>query len=309
MIRNQIRANLRLDDRPMVALRLNMSMFNEITKIPVIDSHVHVFPPKIFTAVQTWFETFAWGFHGNGMLDERIQYQFERGVAGLVFMSYAHKPGIALQLNEFTSKLVKRFPHTVGLAAVHPHDPDYRDILNRAFQEQGLCGLKLHCHVMKMAPDDPSLFPVYEVLTSLGGVLNIHAGREPASDAYGMDVRTITGAERVINILERFPELRVIVPHFGWDEEDIFFSLLATYPNLFLDTTMLLADFFEARIAPDKINLHADRILYGTDYPHIPYPVETELKAICGIGLKESNLRRILLENALKLYPINPRLV
>ena len=284
-----------------------MSKFTEIAGVPVVDSHVHIFPPEIFAAVKNWFETFAWGFHGKGTLDELIQYQFECGASGLVFMSYSHKPGVAGKLNEFTARMVKRYPHTVGLAAVHPHDPDYRDILDRAFNELGLCGLKLHCHVMKIAPDDPSLFPIYELLSDLGGVLNIHAGREPASDAYGLDVRTITGADRVINLLDHFPELRVIIPHFGWDEQDRFFDLLEIYPNLYLDTTMMLSDFFDGTVARDKIARYADRILYGTDYPHIPYPVERELKAICEIGLEESALRRILFENALKLYPINPR--
>lgn len=283
-----------------------MSLFTEIANVPVIDSHVHVFPPKIFAAVKAWFETFAWGFHGNGTLDERIEYQFECGASGLVLMSYAHKPGMAGQLNEYTAGLVRRFPHTVGLAAVHPHDPDFRDILKRAFQDLGLCGLKLHCHVLKLAPDDPSLFPVYEQLVRLDGVLNIHAGREPASDAYGLDVRTITGADRVINVLDRFPELKIIIPHFGWDEDERFFELLDIYPNLYLDTTMLLADFFKASVAPDKIEQYADRILYGTDYPHIPYPLETELKAICNLGLKAGSLCGILFENAMKLYPIKP---
>lgn len=58
-----------------------------------------------------------------------------------------------------------------------------------------------------------------------------------------------------------------------------FFDLVERYPNLYLDTTMTLASFFKS-IGDDKPMMemmrtmllkYSDRILYGTDWPNIPY--------------------------------------
>jgi predicted TIM-barrel fold metal-dependent hydrolase len=209
-------------------------------------------------------------------LEELLQAQFENGVAGLVLLSYAHRPGIADQLNEFVASLIKRFPNTVGLATLHPEDKNPGDIIQRAHEELGLCGVKLHCHVQKIAPDDPILFPTYEALVQIDGVLTIH---------------------------ERYPELKMIIPHLGFDESDRFYSLLDKYSALYLDTTMMLADFFQVTVDREKLIQYADRILYGSDYPHIPYSMEREVRAILEMDLGEEATRKIFYENATKLFP------
>jgi predicted TIM-barrel fold metal-dependent hydrolase len=279
-------------------------MYKDLTKIPIIDTHVHVFPQKLFDAVRQWFDVHAWTFKYQGTPEELIQLQFENGAAGLVFLSYAHRPGIADQLNGFIAQLLEQFPHTVGLAALHPEDENPRAILKRAHEEFGLCGLKMHCHVQKVAPDDPVLFPVYEAILEFDGILNIHAGREPAIDAYGLDVRTITGAGRVENILKRYPGLKMIIPHLGIDESDRFYDMLDQYPNLYLDTTMMMADFFPVSVDRERLIQYADRILYGSDFPHIPYGMEREVRGILDLDMGEDTNRKILFENASKLFNI-----
>lgn len=279
-------------------------MYKNLTKIPIIDTHVHVFPQKLSDAVRQWFDVHAWTFKYRGTPEELIQAQFENGAAGLVFLSYAHRPGIADQLNGFIAQLLERFPHTVGLAALHPEDENPRQILKRAHEEFGLCGLKMHCHVQKVAPDDPVLFPVYEAILEFDGILNIHAGREPAIDAYGLDVRTITGAGRVENILNRYPGLKMIIPHLGTDESDRFYALLDQYPNLYLDTTMMMADFFPVSVDRERLIQYADRILYGSDFPHIPYDMEREVRGILDLDMGEDANRKILFENASTLFNI-----
>ncbi|NIS72428.1 MAG: amidohydrolase family protein [Proteobacteria bacterium] len=284
-----------------------MALIKKLTDIPLIDTHVHVFPPKISEAIKRWFEKNAWRFNYLGTVEELIQLQFDSGVAGLILLNYAHRPGIAGELNGFIGHLIRRFPHTAGLATFHPKDEESRDILKQAFEEFGLCGLKLHCHVQRTAPDDPILFPIYEAILEFNGVLNIHAGREPAIQAYGIDVRAITGADRVERVLQRYPDLKMIIPHLGFDESDRFYTLLDRYPNLYLDTTMMMGDFFQTSVHPESLIRHADRILYGSDFPHIPYGLEREVEAILNMDLGEEVTRKIFFENATKVFPIAPR--
>ena len=282
--------------------------FKDLTAIPVIDTHVHVFPQKLYEAIKGWFEAHAWEFDQHGTAETFIQTQFDNGVAGLVLLSYAHRPGIARGLNEFVTDLVNRFPHTVGLAAIHPEDENPQEILKHAFEECGLCGVKMHCHVKGIAPDDPRMFPIYETVLEYDGVLNIHAGKEPAIDAYGLDVRAITGADRVEKILRRFPELKIVIPHLGMDETERFCDMMAEFPNLYLDTAMVLCQFFPMPIDRQWLIKHADRIMFGTDYPHIPYEMEKELKDLLAMELGDAVVRKILFENASRLFPIKPRL-
>jgi uncharacterized protein len=280
-----------------------MAFISSRTSIPVIDTHIHVFPDKLGLAVRRWFEAFAWPFHlppdtARGYLDNYLS----GGLKGMVLMSYAHRPGVARDLNAFVGDLLRRYPCARGLAAVHPDDPRPKDIIAEAFEKYGLSGVKLHCHVQRTAPDDPRLFPVYEALLEWDGVLNIHAGTEPASDAYGVDLRTVTGASRVANVLTRYPDMKMIVPHFGWNEFDRFAGLVKRYPHVYMDTTMMLAGFFPAKISPTMVEACPERMLYGTDYPHIPYAVETELDGLLSLDLKPETLRLVLSGNASRLY-------
>ena len=283
-------------------------MYADVTPVPVIDAHVHVFPENISQAICHWFETHAWKFHHKGGVEELVRLQFDNGAAGLVLMGYAHRPGVAREINAFIGGLLQRFPHTAGLAAVHPEDDRPGDVMKQAREEFGLCGVKMHCHVLRRPPDDPSLFPIYEDLEQHNGILNIHAGKEPAIEAYGLDVRSICGASRVENVLRRFPDLRMIIPHLGFDEIDRFYSMLEIFPHLHLDTTMMLGGYFNVSVDREKLVRHADRILYGTDYPHIPYDMETEVRALVEMDPGEEALRKILFENAARLFPITPLL-
>jgi predicted TIM-barrel fold metal-dependent hydrolase len=280
-------------------------IFKELTSIPVIDSHVHVFPERLSNAVRRWFDTHAWKFKYNGTSEEMIQLLFDQGIAGLFLLTYAHRPGMADHLNEFIANLVTRFPHTIGFATLHPEDPRPTEIIRRAFKDLGLFGLKIHCHVQRIAPDDPVLFPVYEALLEYDRVLVLHGGRGPSNPAYGYDVSAISGVSRVEKVLKRYPDLKIIIPHLGLDESEEFYSLLDRYSNLYLDTAMICYFFdFPKDKNWDKLILYADRILFGTDYPSIPYEMERELRAILDLNLGDKSLRKILFENAMKLFPI-----
>ena len=278
--------------------------FSELSgNIPVIDSHVHAFPEPVFEAVKKWFSAHAWEFHAKGAILDLIRAPFNQGVTGMVLMNYAHRPGIADYLNQFTGCLLKEIPNSVGLAAVHPEDDNPREIIKRAFNDYGLCGVKMHCHVQKTPPDSPSWYPIYEAVLEMDGIMNIHAGREPAIDAYGLDVHTISGADRVERVLSRYPELKLIIPHLGYDEPDRFYGMLDVYPNLRLDTTMMLGGFFGVEIDRRKLIEYADRIFYGSDYPHIPYEAVTEVGSLMAMELGEEASRKILYENAAAFFP------
>ncbi|MEZ5237388.1 MAG: hypothetical protein R3D59_19220 [Paracoccaceae bacterium] len=62
------------------------------------------------------------------------------------------------------------------------------------------------------------------------------------------------------------------MPHLGGDEFDAYFRLLERYDSLWLDTTMVMADYFDGVGRQDRfIDARPERLMYGTDFPNLPY--------------------------------------
>ena len=133
----------------------------------------------------------------------------------------------------------------------------------------------------------------------------MHVGREPKSTAYNCDPYMICGADKLESVLRNFPELMICVPHFGFDETVTYRKLIEKYDNLWLDTTMILADYFplEEPIELDKYRM--DRIMYGSDFPNIPYAWDRELKCLSASGLPQEKLEWILSKSARTFFGLD----
>jgi predicted TIM-barrel fold metal-dependent hydrolase len=192
-------------------------------------------------------------------------------------------------------------PRLIPLATVYPGEEGTRAILEEAF-DSGLRGVKLHCHVQCLGPDHPAMREVYEVCAQRGLPLVMHAGREPKSPAYKCDPHLICSAGRIERVLVEFPKLKLCVPHLGADEYGAYQGLLERHDNLWLDTTMMVADYFPFPPPPRLLAVRPDRILFGTDFPNIPYAWDRELRRLA--ARRGPDLERILGANARHLFAI-----
>ncbi|KAF9172952.1 hypothetical protein BGX20_004486 [Mortierella sp. AD010] len=178
-----------------------------------------------------------------------------------------------------------------GLATVMPGEPGAKDILAEAFTTLGLSGIKMHSHVQCVPANHPSMDEVYETCIQFDKPVLIHAGKEPNSSAYKVDAGKICDVSIVEDVLTRYPNLRMCVPHLGMNQYQEFFDLLDKFPNLYLDTTMTFGAFFRsmeddkpfAQMMRTMLLKHCDRILYGTDWPNIPYDWSRELANLIGM--------------------------
>ncbi len=210
---------------------------------PIVDAHVHLFPDRLFAAVWRWFDRWGWPVRYRLDAPEVVRHLLTRGVEHMVALHYAHKPGIADGLNRFMADVCRAEPRLSGVATVFPGEPDACGVLERGFA-LGLCGVKLHCHVQCVGPDDPSLREIYALCAERDLPLVMHAGREPAGPGYACNPHALCSADRVERVLGDFPRLRLCVPHLGMDEYDAYERLLERFDNLWLDTTMAVAEYF-----------------------------------------------------------------
>jgi hypothetical protein len=292
-----------------VMLKSNMPLLDdeEGAKVPeglppVVDAHVHIFPQNIFSAIRNWFAENAWHVRYELASSQVFEFLLSHGITHIIAMQYAHKPGIARELNRYLIEKTKEYTnHVTGLATVFPGEDDAEEILQEAF-DNGLRGLKLHAHVQCFDMNSHSMNSLYECCRINKKPVVMHVGREPASSALRCDPYELCSAEKLENILQDFPDLKICVPHLGFDETAAYRNLVAKYDNLWLDTTMVITDYFELEEHIDLGWYRSDRIMYGSDFPFIPYAWDRELKELNARDISCDFLEKISFKNAVDFF-------
>ena len=265
----------------------------------MIDLHTHLHPPRLFAAIRRWFrERSTWDLDAQPTEPQAVAAVLRAaGVERFVFCSYAHKAGMAADINAWLLATSRELGgYGLPLATVHPDDPAYVAEL-RAALDGGCIGLKLHEDVQRVEADDARLDPVYDELAARNAFLLVHAG--PIPWRYLPE----TGAGRIERVLRRHPRLCVVVAHFGLPDTARYIALMERYPALYLDTTMVFAAGSPMRdpSAAALVTARPDRLLYGTDFPNIPHAYASEREALERMPLEPQALRAILRDNAAHL--------
>jgi predicted TIM-barrel fold metal-dependent hydrolase len=276
----------------------------------VIDAHVHVFPSGIFGAVRRWFAAHAWRNRYELSTSEVFDFLLGHGVGHVVALQYAHRPGIARGLNQYMAAKCAPFKGpcakwVTGLATVFPGEAEAEEILQEAF-DLGLGGVKLHAHVQCFDIGSDEMAVLFEICQAKGKPMVIHFGTEPKSAAYPCDPYEICKAARLEPVLENFPRLKICVPHLGFGETRAYREMIEKFDNLWLDTTMALSDYFPMPERVDLTRYRLDRIMYGSDFPNIPFAWDRELKQLNKAGLSHGDLESILHKNAAYFFNLAP---
>lgn len=145
------------------------------------------------------------------------------------------------------------------------------------------------------SPGDPLLEPAWEQLEEAGVPVVLHAGSAPLPGEF-------TGVGPVRQVLERHPQLCLVIAHLGMREYHGFADLAQEFPRVHLDTTMAATDFTEefAPLPADYVQRLAglqDRVVLGSDFPNIPYPYAHQLEALARLDLGDDWMRAVLWEN------------
>jgi len=270
-----------------------------------IDVHTHLHPEWLFHAIRRWFaERSSWKLEYPTDPESVAALLREHGVERFLYFSYAHKAGIAREINAWLHAERARVPGGLPLGTLHPDDPDMLEVAEEALTGHGFLGFKFHINVQRFFPDDPRVMPVYERLLDRDRLLLIHVGTAPWPNGFD-------GFPRFARVMERFPTLKVIVAHMGSCETRQFFALMERCPNLYLDTTMAfaplraehqgLSTINRIHVTNDDLVLWQDRILFGSDFPNLPWPYEDERDALWMRDLPMPVYRKIFRDNAARL--------
>ena len=275
-----------------------------------IDCHTHFFPPQIFKAIWDFFEkpdeklsTRGWPIKYKLSTNELVSFLENHNVKAFTTYNYAHKDGVADYINEWVNEFCKKYRNSIPFGCVWPEDKDRNEYIKKILDDYNFYGIKIHPLVQNFYLDDERMYEIYDLLVDRGKWLCVHIGTAPYRNEY-------VGYKIFIKFLEKFPNMNIIVPHMGAFEYSKFLNLLDKYENLYLDTTMIFIPdniFPERRTKrpkPDILLSYQDRILFGSDFPNIPYDYEYSTKGLLEFDLSREFYEKIFYKNAKRLFNI-----
>lgn len=267
---------------------------------PAIDAHTHLFPERLTAAIRRMLgEQVGWEFSTpttrsgiEGVLDSA-------GVVAYVALPYAHEAGLARDLNAWLLEQADASDRLYPFATVHPDDEDVAAIVRDAF-DAGARGLKIHCPVQECRPADPRLEPALEVAAEYDRPITYHGGTAPT-----FEDSPYVGADAFAELVDSYPELRVCCAHMGAYEADAFLELAGDNRNVYLDTTVAMSaaaeetvGFDPSTIADETLVERSDSIMYGSDFPNIPYPYRAERAELLDRDLPPGTVRDLFYRTA-----------
>lgn len=287
--------------------RARVAAFTERLGLPgLVDVHTHFMPERVLTKVWAYFDEVgpltgvAWPITYRQEEDVRLDVLRGFGVSTFTSMIYPHKPGMAPWLNSWAASFAERVPDCLRTATFYPEESAEEYV--RSAIEGGARVFKAHVQVGDYDPTDQLLDPVWGLLAESGVPTVIHCGSGPAPGRF-------TGPARIAELLARHPGLRLIVAHMGMPEYEEFLGLAEKYAGVYLDTTMAFTDFaermmpFPGRARPRLASL-GDRILFGSDFPNIPYSYPHALEVLTRLDQDDDWLRAVCHHNATRLFAL-----
>jgi len=267
----------------------------------LFDIHVHFMPDRMQQAVWRHFDTLPqkWGIRYRTDDETRVRILADLGVVRHTALAYAHKPEMAAWLNDFTLEFARGHPTALPCFTFYP-EPAAADYVAEALRRGGAVA-KVHLQVGKFSTMDPQLEPVWQRLEAAGTVVVIHAGAVPD----GSGGEAWCGMDPVRRLLERWPRLVLVLAHMGAPDYQDAVQLAREFPQLRMDTAMVLVDSGSGFDCPpvliDWMAESPTRVLFGSDLPSFPHHYADQVRGLARQGFGDEWLRRVMWHNAAEL--------
>ncbi|MEU5784283.1 amidohydrolase family protein [Micromonospora lupini] len=272
------------------------------------DVHVHFLPPRLLRRVWEYFDAAGplvgteWPIRYRWSDPDRVAHLRHLGVRAFSALAYAHRPGMASDLNRWTLRFARDTPGCLPSATFFP-EPGVAAYVDAALTG-GARLFKVHVQVGGFSPTDPALDEVWGTLADAGVPVVVHAGHAPVGTTH-------TGPAPFADLLARHPRLVAVVAHLGAPDYRAFLDLAEAYERVRLDTTMAFTPFFD-RFVPfpaDELPRLRDlglagKVLLGSDFPNIPYPYADQLTGLARLDLGDDWLRAVCWNNAATLFDL-----
>lgn len=205
---------------------------------------------------------------------------------------------------EIVAEAVRRHPHRFSaLAGLDPYEGmEGVRRLERAVRELGFVGAHMYPHWFELAPDHAKWYPFYAKCVELDVPVQMQVGQ---SLIYTPEQRLKSVGRPIAldAVACDFPELKLIGIHIGipWTEEMI--AMAWKHSNVYIGCDAHSPKYWPASFVQYVNTYGQDKVVFGTDFPVLDFARTRE--EIEALGLREEPKRKLLRENALRIYNLN----
>ncbi|MBW1998496.1 MAG: amidohydrolase [Deltaproteobacteria bacterium] len=269
----------------------------------------------------------------NRRLEDMEQAGFDMQILTLSIPSVDIFPvgigeGLARVVNDEIARIASDHPRNfMGFATLPFLDPDrtLRE-LERCIKDLGFKGACIGSNINGMNLDDQRLYPFYESMNEYGLPIHIHPRTPKDTETYkdyrlgpmiGFEMDLCVAVVRLTmgGVLERFPNLKFVVSHLGGAipylaeriqncyeaypecQENISRPAMEYLREFYYDTV----SFFEPALMCAYSFVGAERMVLGSDYPHVIGDIGRAISSIEDLDIPEEDKMLIFSGNLTRL--------
>ena len=136
----------------------------------------------------------------------------------------------------------------------------------------GVRGFKFHPNGQGFFPNDPDVYPLYEVIAEAGLISLFHTGHSGAGSGQrgGGGYRLkYSNPMHLDDVAVDFPDMRIIAAHpsFPWQDEAL--SVALHKPDVYIDLSGWSPKYFSPNLMQYANTLLREKVLFGSDFPLI----------------------------------------
>ncbi len=203
--------------------------------------------------------------------------------------------------NELVRDAVQKYPDRFyGLAGIDPTE-GMRGVreLERAVKEYGFIGAHGYPHWYELAPDHARWYPFYAKCVELDIPIQLQVGQSMIYDE-NYPRRSVGRPISLDSVACDFPELKLIGIHVGIPWTDEMIAMAWKHPNVYIGCDAHSPAYWPESFVKYINSYGQDKVIFGSDYPILRF--DRTMQEIAALGLREEPLRKLLRDNAVRVY-------
>lgn len=262
----------------------------------IIDFHTHAFPDELAERAMKMLleegrKMFDVRAYLDGTLSSLISSMDKNNVEKSVVCSIATKPSQFDSIISWSRKAMSE--RVLPFPSFHPCDAGFAERISQ-IKTDGFKGVKFHPYYQDFVIDDEKFFPIYEQICEANLIVMMHTGFDLAFER-----KRIADPVRIVRLLEKFPELKLVTTHLGawedWDEVE----RVMVGKKIYMETSYSLEMLDKEKARRIILNHPKEYVLFGTDSPWTGQ--DGTLALLKGLHLGEERESLILRDNAVGL--------
>jgi predicted TIM-barrel fold metal-dependent hydrolase len=254
--------------------------------------------PYVEALAKYWNRAWTWKQE-----DEVVAEFAAAGVeAVLVALDLETTTGTPPCTNDYVKAMQQRHPDRIihSWAAVDPFKGEIAiQEAKHAITDLGMLGFHFHPIMGHFAVNDRRLYPLFEVINALKVPVMIDVGTTGmgAGMPGGLGAKIRHAHPSCIDELAAdFPELKIIAAHPGWPWVDEMTAVALHKGNVYWEMSGWAPKYFPAQLKVDIRARLQDKVMFGSDYPSIPY--DRLLREWRELGYADAVMEKIFHANA-----------